>query len=306
MPELRQIFESVNMGLVVLDRDLTVRYWNRWLESHSGISAGAIVGAALFQHFPHLDSAKFRRGCRSVLAFGTFAYFSQKLHRFLFPFAPESAFESRFDRMQQSCVMGPLRDEDGAITGLYLTVQDVTELASYEHRLLEMNLRDGLTGVHNRRFLESRLDEEFERHRRYGREFSIVLFDIDHFKHVNDGYGHQCGDLVLKNVAAAVSAMIRKTDFIARYGGEEFCCLLPETNLAAAELLAERFRCAVADVVHVWQDRQLSVTISLGVATASGGCSCRDSLVRHADEALYAAKRAGRNRVVTSGITLAQ
>lgn len=297
-PELLQIFESVNMGLVVLDRTLTVRYWNRWMESHSGISAEKIIGDGLFQHYPHLDSAKFRRGCRSVLVLGTFAYFSQKLHRFLFPFVPESTFESRFDRMQQSCVMGPLRDGGGAITGLYLTVQDVTELASYEHCLLEMNQRDGLTGVYNRRFLESRLDEEFERHRRYGREFSIVLFDIDHFKSVNDGHGHQCGDLVLKNVAATVAAMIRKTDFIARYGGEEFCCLLPETGLDAAELLAERFRTAVAAAVHNWQTRELSVTISLGVAMSGAACPCRDSLVQRADEALYAAKRAGRNRVV--------
>jgi diguanylate cyclase (GGDEF)-like protein len=298
MPDLAQIFESVNMGLVVLDRELKVRHWNRWMESHSAIPAEQIVGCCLFDHFPDLHTAKFLRGSRSVLAFGGFSYFSQKLHRYLFPFRPESAFESRFDRMQQSCVMGPLRDDAGAVTGLYLTVQDVTELASYEHRLLEMNMRDGLTGVYNRRFLETRLDEEFERYKRYDRDFSLILFDIDFFKKVNDGYGHQCGDLVLKNVAGTINAMIRKTDFLARYGGEEFCCLLPETSLEAATLLAERFRAAIAADTHTYLETELRVTISLGVSKANAADPCRDSLVRRVDEALYGAKGAGRNRVV--------
>jgi diguanylate cyclase (GGDEF)-like protein len=300
MNELSQILDSVNLGLVILDTELRVRYWNRWMESHSGMPAERLVGSPLFDFFPSLNTPRFQRSCKSVLTFGNFSFFSQKLHHFLFPFRPESSFESRFEQMQQSCSMGPLRDDDNAITGLYLTVQDVTELAAYEHRLLEMNMRDGLTGVYNRRFLENRLEEECARHARYARGFSVIMFDIDFFKKVNDTHGHLCGDLILKNISGKIASMIRKTDFLARYGGEEFCCLLPETVLASAVLLAERFRTTIAEMKHVYQGIEISVTVSLGVAEMKAGLPSFEALLKKADEALYEAKRAGRNRVVVS------
>jgi diguanylate cyclase (GGDEF)-like protein len=298
MNELSQILDSVNLGLVILDMDLRVRYWNRWMESHSGIPAERLIGSPLFDFFPSLNTPKFQRSCKSVLTFGNFAFFSQKLHHFLFPFTPDSSFESRFEHMQQSCSMGPLRDDANTITGLYLTVQDVTELAAYEHRLLEMNMLDGLTGVYNRRFLEKRLEEECARHARYARGFSVIMFDIDFFKKVNDTHGHLCGDLILKGISGKIASLIRKTDFLARYGGEEFCCLLPETNLASAALLAERFRTTIAEMKHVYQDTEISVTVSLGVAEMVSELSSPDALLKKADESLYEAKRTGRNRVV--------
>jgi len=299
MNELSQILDSINLGLVILDGGLRVTYWNRWMESHSGIPAEKITGLPLFDFFPDLKTPKFQRSCKYVLTFGNFAFFSQKLHRFLFPFRPDSSFESGMEYMQQSCAMGPLRNEDNSITGLYLTVQDVTELAAYEHRLLEMNMRDGLTGVYNRRFLEKRLEEEYERHTRYSRVFSVIMFDIDFFKKVNDNHGHLCGDFILKSISGKVLSLIRKTDFLARYGGEEFCCLLPETDLASAMGLAERFRAAVSDMKHLYQETEITVTISLGVAQMVPGLTSSTTLLKMADEALYEAKRTGRNRAVS-------
>lgn len=298
MSELSQLFDTVNIGLVVLDGELKVRYWNRWMEHYSGVPGERIVGASLFDYFPSLNTPKFLRSCKSVLAFGSFSFFSQKLHHYLFPFRADSSFESRFEYMQQSCSMGPLRDADKNITSLYLTVQDVTELALYEYRLLEMNMKDGLTGVYNRRFLEQRLTEEFERHVRYSRNFSIIMFDIDFFKRVNDTHGHQCGDLVLKGVSGKIASMMRKTDILARYGGEEFCCLLPETDLASAKLLAERFRNSIAEMTQVYQEKEIAVTISLGVSELSGQHVTPSSLLERADEALYQAKHSGRNQVI--------
>jgi len=298
MNEFSQILDSVNLGLVILDADLRVRYWNRWMESRSGIAAERIAGALLFDFFPSLKTPAFIRSCKSVLTFGNFSFFSQKLHRFLFPFRPDSSFESRFEQMQQSCTMGPLRNDDTTISALYLTVQDVTELAAYEHRLMEMNMRDGLTGAYNRRFLEKRMEEEFNRHVRYSRSLSVVMFDIDFFKKVNDSYGHLCGDLILKDIAGEIAAMIRTTDFLARYGGEEFCCLLPETDLPAAQMIAERFRSRVAEAQHIYQGQEIYVTISLGVAALTPGLSSCHALLKKADDALYEAKRSGRNRVV--------
>ena len=106
---------------------------------------------------------------------------------------------------------------------------------------------DSLTGINNRRGFDQRLREEADRHRRYGHPLSLIMFDIDHFKNVNDTYGHQCGDYVLQTIAELVGKSIRCGDVLARYGGEEFCCILPETPLDAALVTAERFRAMIAD-----------------------------------------------------------
>ena len=297
LEELSQIFETVNFGLVVLDRDLRIQYWNRWMAMHSGIQPTRILGSPLFEFFPHLDNSGFNKNCKVVLSFGNFAFFSQKLHRFLFPFKPDSSFGYRFDNMQQSCFMGPLRGEDNAISGLFLVVQDVTELATYEQKLVEMNTTDALTGMYNRRFLESRLKEECARQRRYARPFSLLMIDIDFFKKVNDTYGHQGGDLVLQAVAAKAKSLIRSTDFFARYGGEEFCCLLPETDTEAAEKVAEHLRIQIAEMESRFEGQSIKVTISLGISAFLPDDS-PETLLKRADDALYQAKSSGRNRFV--------
>ena len=298
MNELRQIFDTVNIGLVVMDKDLKVTQWNRWMHQHSGIASEQIVGGSIFEHFPALDSPRFLRNCKAVLAFGNFSFFSQKLHHYLFPFKPAGSFGSKFEFMQQSCTMGPLRDSDNSVSSIFVIVQDVTELATYEQKMMEMNVRDGLTGIYNRRHFESRLAAECERHRRYSRQLTLLMIDIDFFKAVNDTYGHQCGDLVLKEVTAGIASLIRKSDCLARYGGEEFCCLLPETSLDNALMLAELFRRHVEGVSLQHESHSLKVTISVGVSEFLAE-DTSETLLKKADEALYEAKRTGRNKVVT-------
>jgi len=295
--ELAQIFDTVNIGLVTLDKEIKVRYWNRWMASRSGIPADQIIGEPIFDFFPHLSTPSFNKNCKAVLSFGNFAFFSQKLHRFLFPFKPDSSFGYHFDLMQQSCTMGPLRGEDNSITGLFLIVQDVTELATYEQKLIEMNTIDALTGIYNRRFLETRLKEECERHSRYSRSLSVLMIDIDFFKKVNDSHGHQAGDLVLKNVASKAASNIRKTDLLARYGGEEFCCLLPETDCFAAEIVAENLRVHIEVLENHFHHNPIKITISLGISSL-GPEDSPETLLKRADDALYHAKRNGRNRFV--------
>jgi diguanylate cyclase len=293
-----QIFQMVNIGIVVLGSDLRVLHWNRWMALHSGIAEEEIVGTSIFDRFPELKTPRFMRSCKSVLAFGNFSFFSQKLHRYLFPFTPANSFTGRFDYMQQSCTMGPLRDDGNRVKYLYITVQDVTEVVSYELKLLEMNMRDNLTGTHNRRFLEPYLKREFERHRRYCRPFSVMMIDIDFFKNVNDTYGHQCGDFVLKCISAEIVSLLRKVDCVTRYGGEEFCCLLPETSLNQALVLAERVRLSIASKVYDFHELPIRVTISIGVAELSHEMDSENVLLKIADEALYEAKKTGRNKVV--------
>jgi diguanylate cyclase (GGDEF)-like protein len=299
-PMFFQVFDMVDIGLIILDRDLRVCHWNRWMQLHSGIYPDKIVGSLIFDVFPNLKRPRFLKNCKTVLTFGNFCFFSPKLHHYLFPFQPISSFDSQFKFMQQSCTMGPLRNEKGAIEYLFISVHDVTEAVNFEQRLLEMNMKDVLTGISNRRCLEMHLKEEVERHRRYNHPISLIMFDIDFFKHINDAYGHQCGDYILKGIASTIHKSIRSGDVLARYGGEEFCCLLPETNIEAATILAERFREKIAGKIYRYQGNRIKVTISLGVANFDEEICTPKLLLGKADERLYKAKHAGRNCVVSN------
>ena len=130
-----QIFNMVDIGLVVLDKEFRVRYWNRWMALHSGISPKEIKGVSLFEKYPHLNNKKFLRNFKAIFAFGNCYFFPQKLYDYIFPFKPESNFVSEIDYMQQSCIMGPLRNDKNVIDYAYITVKDVTEAHIYETKL---------------------------------------------------------------------------------------------------------------------------------------------------------------------------
>lgn len=132
---LHQIFDMIDVGLVILDKDLKVRYWNRWLASHSGIAAREIKGSSLFDFYPHLQDKKFLRNFKAVVTLGNCYFFPQKLYGYIFPFKPQSNFVSEIDYMQQSCIMGPLRDSKKAIEFVYISVKDVTEAHIFERKL---------------------------------------------------------------------------------------------------------------------------------------------------------------------------
>lgn len=172
------------------------------------------------------------------------------------------------------------------------------ELQRNQARISELMLTDPLTGTANRRHLDERMLLEFDRAHRYKNMLSVVIADLDHFKDINDSFGHNVGDDVLKAVAEVIRANIRTADFVARFGGEEFVLLLPETGREGAELLAERIRRALeaAPIAAL----NSPVTASFGIAIARPSESAKEVLKR-ADDALYQAKHAGRNRVVVAG-----
>lgn len=161
-----------------------------------------------------------------------------------------------------------------------------------------LSTTDPLTGLHNRRHFDIRASIEFERSMRYGLELSAMMLDLDHFKQVNDTRGHAAGDIVLADVAAVCMSTLRASDLEARYGGEEFCFLLPETGSQDAAALAERLRAAIAGLRFAAGADEFSVTASLGVTERDGEHDTVEALLRRTDEALYAAKSAGRDRVV--------
>jgi diguanylate cyclase (GGDEF)-like protein len=162
--------------------------------------------------------------------------------------------------------------------------------------LRELSVRDALTGLYNRREYTRRLGQEIERCRRHQYPFSVLLLDLDHFKSVNDRYGHDVGDEVLRAAAQLVRLQLRPADFVARYGGEEFIAILPDTAVAPALAAAERVRAAMEDLV-VDSQRDLHLTVSIGVAGMPDDASEAPELLKAVDIALYQAKSAGRNRV---------
>lgn len=165
-------------------------------------------------------------------------------------------------------------------------------------RLKQAGLIDALTLVNNRRFFEQRLVEEKERAMRQGSSLVCMMIDVDHFKSVNDEYGHEAGDKVLKQIAATLSQMMRRTDVLARYGGEEFVALLPDTGAEIAREVAERIRKRIEGLeVTINPKLTLVKTISIGLAVYEVGDEAVDSLISRADKALYRAKELGRNRV---------
>jgi diguanylate cyclase (GGDEF)-like protein len=174
-------------------------------------------------------------------------------------------------------------------------------LARMFGELTDQAERDSLTGLANRRVLDERLEEELDRSRRYGTHLALILVDIDNFKSVNDRFGHQCGDEVLRAVAPVLSGSLRELDLAGRFGGEEFALVLPGTAAVSARRIAEQIRRALAKVTVVGPGGELvSVTASFGAAEFPGNPSVA-SLIEAADRALYQAKRDGKDRVVVDG-----
>jgi len=171
-----------------------------------------------------------------------------------------------------------------------------------------LSITDPLTGCSNRGCLNMRLPQEIQRAARYNRPLSIVMCDIDHFKIVNDTYGHQAGDLVLKEFSKRINDSIRdKVDLLSRYGGEEFLVTLPETDLDGALHLAERLRRVISEKKYDIGTKKINITASFGVAGFDSYCAADeisfDILIRHADKYLYLAKNEGRNRVAGGGLS---
>ena len=172
------------------------------------------------------------------------------------------------------------------------------ELQDANTRLRELVYRDGLTGLYNHRYFQEALANELARANRYHSSVSLILFDIDHFKKVNDTFGHPAGDLVLMNIASAVSSAVRPSDIVARYGGEEFAVILPETGLAGVKVFAARLRRCVEGIATLVDGQLIYVTVSAGATTFDHTRPVdKDSLIETADRGLYQAKQHGRNQV---------
>lgn len=191
-----------------------------------------------------------------------------------------------------------LKNVHGEVIGALSAGADVTERHRMEAELLRLANIDNLTGLSNRRIILEAGQRELEQYQRYRRPLSLFILDIDHFKQVNDTYGHAAGDQVLIKLAEVSKKVLRATDMCGRLGGEEFIGLLPETPADQAYSVAERLRETLAETPVATPVGEIRVTVSIGIATAIPDDRSIDALIRAADEAMYEAKAAGRNRVV--------
>jgi len=173
--------------------------------------------------------------------------------------------------------------------------------AAYHEEIYRLTIHDGLTGIPNRRCLEEFLERELARAQRYQRPMSLAIFDIDHFKKINDKYGHLAGDYVLRRMAGKIKKLIRREELFARYGGEEFVVVMPETPAERAARFAEKMREVVETSVFEFDTERIPVTISVGVAALESDIEDSRKFIAAADAVLYEAKRSGRNRVLVAG-----
>lgn len=172
--------------------------------------------------------------------------------------------------------------------------------ATLFNQALKMAYTDPLTQAKNRTSFNDSVQREISLARRNSKNLSIIFLDIDHFKAINDSYGHDCGDITLRSVAKWIKESLRDSDLVFRFGGEEFVILLSHTDLAGAELLAERIRASIAHHILAYGMETIKVTVSLGVSALRGN-DTPEEFVKRADDAMYQAKRAGRNRVAVAG-----
>jgi diguanylate cyclase (GGDEF)-like protein len=289
LERLRYALDNVSEGVVLLDADLNAQFMNKKMRTFWGVTDEQAAShppyAWLIANGP---SARDRGMTQDELE----AFLAGRV----------AAVRAGNERVRD------LRTTDGRhirahcdITqndGRMLTYCDVTDLVRNAEQLERHATTDSMTGLFNRRHFLDQADAEWSRFQRYQRPLSMLMVDIDHFKQVNDRYGHAVGDETIVAVAGACAKGKRQSDIVGRLGGEEFAILLPETELAQATIVADRLCKAIAGHVMMAHKVQFKVTASIGIAAASVSMSGLDVLMRAADQALYQAKTQGRNCVV--------
>lgn len=305
--QLSQVVELTQEGIIVADPKGRITWVNRGFEEISGYSMEEVVG---------YKPGDILQGPETDIT--THNYMAEMIRK-REPFSAEVLnYHKNGSKYWLKVNIYPQFDKNGELQAFMAVETDITETKFAQQRLqqqtdalnreiqrreqLEQELRalayhDSLTNLFNRRYFFDALKTELSRCQRYARPLSLILLDIDYFKKINDNFGHDVGDLVLCGVAEALNSVVREPDLVARVGGEEFAILAAETDLDDARSLAERIRVALASRSFHVEDESLSITASLGVAELKEGASSTKMLYKEADEALYLAKRSGRNMV---------
>ena len=299
---MMDMLQTIDVGLVVLDADFNVQVWNSFMENHSGLSPDKVKGKSLFASFNEIPENWLRKKVRSVFLLKNRTFTTWEQRPFVFKFKNYRPITGTAKYMYQNTTFIPLSSTDGCVKHMCMIIYDVTDIAVNKLALNQLNVNlknlsrtDQLTQLNNRGYWEDCLNNEFARSMRYDTVSSLLMFDIDHFKQVNDQYGHPAGDKVIRQVATTLKGMLRSTDIAGRYGGEEFGVILAGTHGQEALLLAERLRAEIAALKIQADGQEITFTISIGIGEISPKLSQPIDWLKQSDTALYYCKENGRN-----------
>jgi diguanylate cyclase (GGDEF)-like protein len=268
------VIQNISAGIIVLDMSEHVVELNPYAKALMHSASSPTIGKPLGEVLAKWPKLEIKPGAEQEVA------------------VPSSGGEQWF---QLQC--SQIKSENGEDAGYAVVLFDITARKHAEQQLVALARTDPLTGIINRRFFYELAETEFARARRYQRPLSILMIDIDHFKNINDTYGHLVGDEVIKFLSVECKRQLRTTDIFARFGGEEFICLLHEENPQDACQTAERIRRAIAASRFAVAEQAIEITISIGIASLCSGETTLSELINQADQALYLSKSNGRNRV---------
>ncbi|AXQ98362.1 diguanylate cyclase [Pseudoalteromonas piscicida] len=301
---LMDMFNTVDVGLVVLDRDYKVCIWNGFMENHSGLLPSAVKDKDIFDLFPSIDEQWFRSKAEPVFVLKNRSFTIWEQQPYIFRFKNYRPITGKADYMYQNATFIPLTTVTGDVGHLCVIIYDVTdeainklELESLNKQLEKISRTDSLTQLHNRGFWEESLKQEFKRLKRNQGQSALLMFDIDHFKSINDEYGHSGGDEAIRHISDLLRKTLRETDTAGRYGGEEFAVTLLDTDVKGAITFAERLRSLIENSSIYYDEQQIKITVSLGVAVYEESFEKHEQWIEAADSALYVSKEGGRNRV---------
>jgi diguanylate cyclase (GGDEF)-like protein len=319
-----EVLDAIANGIFVVDADACVLVWNRWMVEYSGIPADVAIGTSIRTIFPEVVGTRFENALQQALSYRLAGLLSPSIHRAVLPLYRSPDDRRSDQRMQQLINLTPIRLV--SVPGCAVQVQDMTaavlrerrlreqagelarsnatlqakldEIEALQIRLGEMRLRDVVSGLYNRAYLNEALERELTIARREGKPLSVVLLDIDHLKKINDTYGQQAGDEVIRALGGQLSAIAKTRVIACRHGGDEFMVVLPGTEVNAAAVLAEEWRRAFEQSRHVFGTFQLQATFTAGVAGYPLHGKTADELSQCASLASYLAKHDGGNHIM--------
>jgi diguanylate cyclase (GGDEF)-like protein/PAS domain S-box-containing protein len=289
----RTLLDNLHDGIYYVDRERRILYWNRAAERITGFPAEAVIGTRcsdnVLMHVDENGKQLCLEGCplAATMEDGSLRETEVFLHH------------KKGHRVPVSVRTAPLRDDQGRIEG---AVEIFTDLGAREAKLLRLQelerlaMKDGLTGLANRRYMENELSSRVDESRRYGVPFGVLFMDIDHFKEINDRYGHDAGDDVLRTVASTLEECARSFDVVGRWGGEEFVALVRNVDIEALGRIGERYRSLVARTLAHTAAGTIQATVSVG-GTLLAERDSMDDVLGRADALMYRSKEEGRNRV---------
>jgi len=294
----KRILDSMDSGFIIVDKDLNVKFWNRWLQIQTGKLSKEVEGKKLDELFPIENSTSIKRKIKTVLAMKSTVFYNAHSAKPLIEISRPNITNSIFDIMKQKVTISLYNAHENLVC---INIVDETILHEANYKL-EQNVKslekinsiDSLTKIFNRSKFYERINHEIKMADRYNIELGLVFFDIDHFKKINDQYGHQVGDDVLVEITSRVSAYIREVDTFARWGGEEFIILVPGSSEQSTFKLAEKCRLLIQSTEFT--DKKINVTSSFGVSNYKSGETVENLFLR-VDKSLYRAKANGRNKV---------